>query len=157
MAACSICARSKGSNQCVMGLPCPLPTPHPPWAHIALDFVPGLPPSDGNSYIKVVDRFSKMVHFFLVKKKKKTLPSAKETAELMLHHVYRLLQASCLPRFQALEREVAVPSAAALILRCHQIWAKVLWTLLRTSACYKARSRIQGRPASVTIHPGPSH
>lgn len=41
----------------------PLPIPHRPWSHISMDFVIGLPSSDGHTTIlTVVDRFSKMAH-----------------------------------------------------------------------------------------------
>ena len=54
---------------------------------MSLDFVTGLPPSEGNTVVlTVVDRFSKMGHFIPLPK----LPSAKETAEVVLHHVFRL-------------------------------------------------------------------
>ncbi|XP_027132312.1 uncharacterized protein K02A2.6-like [Larimichthys crocea] len=65
----------------------PLPVPHRPWSHISLDFVTGLPPSQGHTTIlTVVDRFSKMAHFIPLPK----LPSAKETAELVLQHIFWL-------------------------------------------------------------------
>ncbi|KAI3365323.1 hypothetical protein L3Q82_010413, partial [Scortum barcoo] len=61
--------------------------PRRPWSHVSLDFVTGLPPSHGHTAIlTVVDRFSKMAHFVPLPK----LPSAKETTELMLTHVFRL-------------------------------------------------------------------
>ena len=61
-----------------------LPVPHHLWFDISLDFVTELPPSEGNTTIlTVVDRFSKMVHFVPLPK----LPSAKETAEVMMRHV----------------------------------------------------------------------
>ena len=87
VAACPVCARNKVSRQPPAGLLQPLPVPHRPWSDISLDFVTGLPPSDGNTTIlTIVDRFSKMVHFVPLPK----LPSAKETAEVLLHHVCRL-------------------------------------------------------------------
>ena len=62
-------------------------SPRRPWSHIALDFVTGLPPSHGNTTIlTVVDRFSKSVHLVPLPK----LPSAKETADLLVQHVFRL-------------------------------------------------------------------
>ncbi len=65
----------------------PLPIPSPPWSHIALDFVTGLPPSAGNTVVlTVVDRFSKAAHFIPLPK----LPSAKETAQLMVDHVFKI-------------------------------------------------------------------
>lgn len=52
-----------------------------------MDFVTGLPPSEGKTVIlTVVDRFSKMAHFIALPR----LPSAKETAEAVLFHVFRL-------------------------------------------------------------------
>ena len=78
---------AKSARHAPSGLLQPLPIAHRPWSHISLDFVTGLPPSDGNTTIlTVVDRFSKSAHFIPLPK----LPSAKETAELMLQHVFRL-------------------------------------------------------------------
>uniref|UniRef100_A0A3P9M8J2 Integrase catalytic domain-containing protein n=1 Tax=Oryzias latipes TaxID=8090 RepID=A0A3P9M8J2_ORYLA len=58
-----------------------------PWSHVALDFVTGLPSSRGNTTIlTVVDRFSKAVHYIPLPQ----LPSATETAKLLVHHVFRL-------------------------------------------------------------------
>lgn len=83
VATCPTSACSKGSNMPPHGILQPLPKPRRPWSHISLEFVTGLPLSDGNTLIlTVVDRFSKMVHFIPVNK----LSSAKETAELMFHH-----------------------------------------------------------------------
>ncbi|KAJ8332185.1 hypothetical protein SKAU_G00428350 [Synaphobranchus kaupii] len=85
--ACAVCARSKASHQPPSGLLLPLPVPGRPWSHIGVDFVTGLPLSEGNSVIlTIVDRFSKAVHFVPLPK----LPSALETAELLVSHVVRL-------------------------------------------------------------------
>lgn len=87
VAACGICARNKTSRQAAVGLLNPLPVPSRPWSDISMDFVTGLPSTEGNtSVMTVVDRFSKMVHFIPLHK----LPSAKKTAEVMLSHVFRL-------------------------------------------------------------------
>lgn len=87
VAACSICARSKASHQPPVGQLHPLPIPHRPWSHIALDFVTGLPPSNGNTVIAtIVDRFSKSAHFVALAK----LPSARETADILVQHVFRI-------------------------------------------------------------------
>ncbi len=52
-----------------------------------MDFVTGLPLSDGKTVIlTVVDRFSKATHFIPLPK----LPSARETATLVLDHVFRI-------------------------------------------------------------------
>ena len=87
VAACPECARNKASRRPPAGFLHPLPVPHRPWSDISLDFVTGLPLSEGNTTIlTVVDRFSKIVHFILLPK----LPSAKETVEVVLSHVFRL-------------------------------------------------------------------
>ena len=70
--------RNKVSHRPPSGLLQPLPVAHRPWSDISLDFVTGLPSSEGNTTVlTVVDRFSKMVHFIPMPK----LPSAKGTAE----------------------------------------------------------------------------
>ncbi|XP_061652803.1 uncharacterized protein LOC133488666 [Phyllopteryx taeniolatus] len=82
--ACSICARGKSSHLPPAGLLRLLPIPSRPWSHIGLDFVTGLPPSEGNSVIlTIVDRFSKSVHYIPLPK----LPSAFETTDLLVQHV----------------------------------------------------------------------
>ena len=87
VAACLICARAKGNSQHPQGLLQPLPVPHRPWSHIAVDFVTGLPESQGSSVIlTIVDRFSKSAHFVALPK----LPSTKETAQLLVQNVFRL-------------------------------------------------------------------
>lgn len=84
---CPVCARNKTSTRPPAGLLQPLSVPQRPWSHISLDFVTGLPPSDGNTTIlTVVDRFSKSVHFIPLP----SLPSAKDTARLMVQHVFRI-------------------------------------------------------------------
>ena len=85
--ACTVCARAKSSHQPAAGLLRPLPIPGRPWSHIGLDFVTGLPPSNGHTVIlTVVDRFSKAAHFIALPK----LPTASETAQLLVQHVVRL-------------------------------------------------------------------
>uniref|UniRef100_A0A671YIT6 Gypsy retrotransposon integrase-like protein 1 n=1 Tax=Sparus aurata TaxID=8175 RepID=A0A671YIT6_SPAAU len=85
--ACSVCARNKMSSGARMGLLQPLPIPSRPWSDISLDFVTGLPVSQGNTTVlTVVDRFSKMVRFIALPK----LPSAKETAEVMMTNVFKV-------------------------------------------------------------------
>ena len=77
----SICASNKTSSRVQMGLLQSLPVPTHPWAEISLNFVTGLPVSEGNpTVLTVVDRFSKMTDFIALPK----LPSAKET------HVFRI-------------------------------------------------------------------
>ena len=85
--ACHTCSQNKSSNQPPAGLLQPLPVPTRPWSHISLDFVTGLPQSDGKTVIlTVVDRFSKMAHFVPLPK----LPTAKETAQVVIEQVFRI-------------------------------------------------------------------
>ena len=85
--ACPVCNQHKTSRQAPAGLLQPLPVPHRPWSHISMDFVTGLPSSEGHTVIlTIVDRFSKMAHFVPLPK----LPSAKGTAQLVLLHIFRL-------------------------------------------------------------------
>ncbi len=85
--ACPVCSQGKATHQRPQGLLHPLPIPHRPWSHLSLDFVTGLPPSQGNPVILVVvDRFSKAARFISLPK----LPSTKETAELIMNHVFRV-------------------------------------------------------------------
>uniref|UniRef100_A0AAQ4QYC0 Gypsy retrotransposon integrase-like protein 1 n=1 Tax=Gasterosteus aculeatus aculeatus TaxID=481459 RepID=A0AAQ4QYC0_GASAC len=87
VAACPVCAQNKGSNRPSVGLLRPLPIPHRPWSHLAVDFVTGLPPSGGNTVVlTIVDRFSKFAHFLPLPK----LPSAKETADIMVREIFRI-------------------------------------------------------------------
>ncbi len=84
IAACSVCSwQSQMPRQLASFSPCLC---HNAPGRKSLDFVTGLPPSEGNTTIlTVVDRFSKMVKFIPMPK----LPSAKQTANIMLTHVFR--------------------------------------------------------------------
>lgn len=85
--ACSVCVRNKTPHQPSAGLLQPLPVPVRPWSQIALDFITGLPPSQGHTVVlTVVDRFSKAAHFIPLNK----LPSSKETADALVHQVFCL-------------------------------------------------------------------
>ena len=87
VAACLVCARCKPSRHAPVGQLLPLPIPSRPWSDISLDFVTGLPTSEGNTMILTVfDRFSKMVCFFPLPK----IPTAKETAVVILENVFRI-------------------------------------------------------------------
>uniref|UniRef100_A0A3B3HPI5 Gypsy retrotransposon integrase-like protein 1 n=1 Tax=Oryzias latipes TaxID=8090 RepID=A0A3B3HPI5_ORYLA len=86
IAACTTCARSKTSNRPPSGHLLPLSTPSRPWSHIAVDFVSGLPPSQGHTVIlTIIDRFSKAAQFIPLPQ----LPSASETADVLINHVFR--------------------------------------------------------------------
>ncbi|XDV26708.1 hypothetical protein PO909_030346 [Leuciscus waleckii] len=82
---CTTCNVVKASRPA--GLLQPLPVPQRPWSHIAVDFVTDLPLSQGfTTILSVVDRFSKACRFIPLA----GLPTALQTAEALLHHVFRL-------------------------------------------------------------------
>lgn len=64
VAACPICQRAKHENCLLPGLLEPLPVADMAWQHISMDFIEGLPSSQGKNVIMVVvDRFTKYAHF----------------------------------------------------------------------------------------------
>ncbi|KAI7799341.1 Pol polyprotein, partial [Triplophysa rosa] len=112
-------------------------------------FVTGLPPSGGNTVIlTVVDRFSKAVHFIPLPK----LPSARETSQLVVDHVFRLhgLATNVVsdrgPQFTSrfwkeFCRQIGastIPSALAFVQRCRRTWTRAREVLARTSQKTKA-------------------
>lgn len=65
---CAICQHTKHSHQHPTGLLQPLPIPAGVWTDLSMDFIEGLPKSDGYSVILVVvDRLTKFAHFLPVK------------------------------------------------------------------------------------------
>jgi hypothetical protein len=65
---CDICQRVKAENVSPVGLLQPLPIPERPWLSISMDFIEGLPLSQGYSVIwVVVDRLTKYAHFIALK------------------------------------------------------------------------------------------
>lgn len=66
VAACNICHRNKIENKCPMVNPKPIPTRV--WEDISMDFITGLPRSDGlDCVLVVVDRLSKYCYFLGLK------------------------------------------------------------------------------------------
>lgn len=86
-ARCASCAGSKSTHHQPASLLSTLPVPWCPWSHITVDFVTGLPPSEGNTTILTIgDRFSKTVYFVPLPK----ILFALETANLLVLHVFQL-------------------------------------------------------------------
>jgi transposase InsO family protein len=84
---CSVCQQAKPERVKYPGLLQPLPVPHRPWQHIALDFVEGLPQSGShNCLLVVVDRFSRYGHFIPMAH---PYTSAK-VAQLFVNNIYKL-------------------------------------------------------------------
>ncbi|MDO5305520.1 MAG: RNase H-like domain-containing protein, partial [bacterium] len=87
VAECGVCQRNKNENILSPGLLHPLHIPSQKWEEISMDFIEGLPMSDGKDKILVVvDRLTKYAHFIGVRK----TDSAKETAEVFCKNVYKL-------------------------------------------------------------------
>ena len=65
---CDTCQRNKASRHAKYGMLHPTEIPHRPWMDISMDFITGLPPSQGFDKIWViVDLFTKMAHFIPLK------------------------------------------------------------------------------------------
>ena len=84
---CHTCQRSRTARYVPFGILRPLPIPDKPWQDIAMDFVVGLPWSQGADAIWVViDRLTKARHFVPCR----TSIDAAGPADLFIEHVFRL-------------------------------------------------------------------
>jgi transposase InsO family protein len=85
--ACDICQRAKSEHIKLPGLLQPLPIPTRAWSTVSMDFVDGLPKSDGADVILVViDKFTKYGHFLPLSHPYTAL----QVAKLYFNQVYRL-------------------------------------------------------------------
>jgi len=83
---CDVCKQAKAERVAYLGLLQPLPVPNGTWKAITMDFIEGLPSSDGkNTIMVVVDRFTKYGHFIALSHPY----TAQDIAQLFLDHFYR--------------------------------------------------------------------
>lgn len=84
---CPVCQKNKSEHTPYPGLLQSLPVPEKAWTHISMDFIEGLPKSEGKEVILVVvDRFTKYSHFFAM-----SHPfTVQQVAHEFLHGVYEL-------------------------------------------------------------------
>jgi len=84
---CSICQQAKVEHVRLPGLLDPLPVPSQPWTVVSLDFIEGLPQSNGyNTILVVVDKFTKYGHFIPLAHPYTAL----QVAQLYLANIYKL-------------------------------------------------------------------
>ena len=86
-AECDTYQINKSENVMTPGLLHPLHIPTQKWEEISMDFIEGLPLSEGRDKIfVVVDRLTKYAHFMGIKK----TDSAKQIAEVICKNIYKL-------------------------------------------------------------------
>lgn len=84
---CPVCQRNKSENTPYPGLLQPLPVLEQAWTHITMDFIEGLPRSEGKDVILVVvDRFTKYSHFLAMSHPY----TVQQVAQEYLNGVYKL-------------------------------------------------------------------
>ena len=85
--ACTVCQQAKVEHVRLPGLLQPLPVPDRAWKVVSLDFIEGLPKSQGyDTILVVIDKFSKYSHFLPLAH----LFSALSVAHLYFNNVYKL-------------------------------------------------------------------
>ena len=84
---CLTCQQAKSGTMLPSRLLQPLPIPMQIWEDLAMDFITGLPPSNGFTVILVViDRLSKYAHFFTLKFDY----NSKQVAEVFVKNIVKL-------------------------------------------------------------------
>ena len=84
---CHPCQRSRTERHAPFGILRPLPIPEGAWQELSMDFITGLPESNGcNAILNVVDRLTKMRHFVACR----DTTTAEELALLYIRNIFRL-------------------------------------------------------------------
>ena len=84
---CHTCQCSRTSRHVSFAVLRPLPIPNAAWHHISMDFITGLPWSNGcNAVLVVVCRLTKMRHFI----PRRDTCTAEQLADLYARHIFRL-------------------------------------------------------------------
>ncbi|KAH0607354.1 uncharacterized protein H6S33_002388 [Morchella sextelata] len=84
---CHTCQRSKPNNHGKLGVLRPFPIPEQPWQEVSMDFVTGLPESEGyDTIMVVVDRLTKMRHLLPCN----TTVNSEDVAQLYLRNIWKL-------------------------------------------------------------------
>lgn len=87
VAKCVVCQVNKYECVAPPGLLQPLPIPQQKWESISMDFITGLPKSEGKDAIYVVvDRLTKFAHFIPIQSNYK----AQQLAEVFIKEIYKL-------------------------------------------------------------------
>ncbi|CAL9242305.1 unnamed protein product [Arabidopsis halleri] len=128
VASCDVCQRAKSSSLAPAGLLQPLPISDRLWEDVSMDFVDGLPRSDGNTTIMVVvDRLSKSAHLVPLSHPY----TAKKVAAKFMDAIVKL---HGMPRSIVSDRD---PVFVSLFWR--EFW-KLAGTQLRMSSAYHPQS-----------------
>ncbi|KAI3356971.1 hypothetical protein L3Q82_003606 [Scortum barcoo] len=162
--ACSVCARGKSSHRAPAGFLKPLPIPHRPWSHIAVDFVSGLPPSQALETASLLTDHVFRLHGLptdIVSDRGPQFTSQSngqtERANQSLETALRCVAARMSPfmaangfqppLFPSQEEDTAVPSVQAHLRRCRGVWRAVRAALVRSSTRSQKSANKLRRPA----------
>lgn len=125
---CTVCQTTKPFNRAPQGLLQPLPIPGKIWHSISMDFITGLPPSNGKMTIMVVvDRLSKHAHFLALG----SSFTAPQVVEIMVRDVIKL---HGVPAQIVSDRDPVFISSFLLELFCLQ------GTMLATNSAYHSQT-----------------